>query len=633
MMSVIKPTLRYFESGVVGAGPGIWYGVDAPDGDAGDWLRAPVGSIYFYKPNVSVAIAYLKTANNGTGADWVSVTNTEPTAAVFNVLDYGAVGDDETSDTPAFRAAAAAAGGAGAGVVLVPPGTYRLEVGISAETKYIRLPAGCDLRMHGATINAVAATGETGYYVFRISGSTITNVQVSGGTINCDRTSGSLSGENGFGIAIQSQCSNVRISDMTISDAFGDAIIIGGSTAPTDVTIKNCYLSNSRRNNLSITHAARVRVTGCDFVGANGTSPQSGVDVEPDSGYTVEDVIFSNCIASGNAGSGFYIQSGIAGRTAGLAATRRVSLIGCRGYDNAGPGINLSSVDYCTVTGNTCYGSTANSGVAASDVLLCTLTGNLSYGNAANGLYVEGADNCTISSNVFYDNTGSGTYLRGELAGLTKAIQFCAVTGNTTQNNGAMGFRLANVTHSTFTGNRSTYNDEHGFGLDTCAHNQIVGNASAGDGKATDATYSGFNLGASDYNMLHGNMVRHSERYFTGTATAGGAATVTLPANASIYDDWYNDKIVAITSGTGSGQTRTISDYNGTTKVATVSLAWDTQPDATSVVEIRNVNRITKGITFSATSDGNWYIGNDLRYGGGVTDSGTGNVTTAGNLT
>lgn len=68
----------------------------------------------------------------------------------------------------------------------------------------------------------------------------------------------------------------------------------------------------------------------------------------------------------------------------------------------------------------------------------------------------------------------------------------------------------------------------------------------------------------------------------SGTAAAGGASTITLDAGASGSDDAYNTMVVRLTGGTGSGQERVISDYVGATKVATVSVAWGTPPDATS---------------------------------------------------
>ena len=77
------------------------------------------------------------------------------------------------------------------------------------------------------------------------------------------------------------------------------------------------------------------------------------------------------------------------------------------------------------------------------------------------------------------------------------------------------------------------------------------------------------------------------------TAQAGAAGTITLDASASATDDLYNGLTVAIVSGTGAGQARLISDYVGSTKVATVSTSWATNPDATSVFLILPPGRVS----------------------------------------
>lgn len=56
----------------------------------------------------------------------------------------------------------------------------------------------------------------------------------------------------------------------------------------------------------------------------------------------------------------------------------------------------------------------------------------------------------------------------------------------------------------------------------------------------------------------------------TGAAVAGAANTITLAVGASAVDDFYNGMIISITSGTGSGHSGLITDYVGSTKVATV---------------------------------------------------------------
>jgi len=80
-----------------------------------------------------------------------------------------------------------------------------------------------------------------------------------------------------------------------------------------------------------------------------------------------------------------------------------------------------------------------------------------------------------------------------------------------------------------------------------------------------------------------------------GTATAGSSTTITLAAGSSAVDDFYNTYKIRISSGTGHGQERTITDYVGSTLVATVA-AWTVTPDATSVYTITSAMNDFSGI-------------------------------------
>jgi hypothetical protein len=71
--------------------------------------------------------------------------------------------------------------------------------------------------------------------------------------------------------------------------------------------------------------------------------------------------------------------------------------------------------------------------------------------------------------------------------------------------------------------------------------------------------------------------------FATGTATAGGASTLTNSAKTWTVNQWANSQ-VRIVSGTGAGQIRTIASNTAT--VLTTSAAWSTNPDATSVYSI-----------------------------------------------
>lgn len=71
-----------------------------------------------------------------------------------------------------------------------------------------------------------------------------------------------------------------------------------------------------------------------------------------------------------------------------------------------------------------------------------------------------------------------------------------------------------------------------------------------------------------------------------GTALSGGSNFIGLASSALAVDDAYNGQLIIITGGTGKGQVRKISDYDGAIKRAYVSVNWTTQPDATSTYEI-----------------------------------------------
>jgi len=76
------------------------------------------------------------------------------------------------------------------------------------------------------------------------------------------------------------------------------------------------------------------------------------------------------------------------------------------------------------------------------------------------------------------------------------------------------------------------------------------------------------------------------------TAQGGAATTITLDAAANAGNDYYNGTLVMIVGGTGATtppQVRAITDYVGSTKLATVA-TWGTNPDATSKFLILGLN-------------------------------------------
>jgi hypothetical protein len=116
-------------------------------------------------------------------------------------------------------------------------------------------------------------------------------------------------------------------------------------------------------------------------------------------------------------------------------------------------------------------------------------------------------------------------------------------------------------------------------------------NGSSGVGATLTATANGAvtidGHAVSSTDVSAGTRFLIKDQVVNGTATAGGAATMTLNANqAPATDNILNGMLVTITAGTGAGQTRTVSGYVASTRVVTVSVNWTTPPDATSVYTI-----------------------------------------------
>ena len=72
----------------------------------------------------------------------------------------------------------------------------------------------------------------------------------------------------------------------------------------------------------------------------------------------------------------------------------------------------------------------------------------------------------------------------------------------------------------------------------------------------------------------------------SGTAQAGDPHSITLAATADANDGVYNRNLIVLTDNTGVGQTRTIVDYDATTKVVVVDRDWRISPDATTAYQI-----------------------------------------------
>lgn len=99
----------------------------------------------------------------------------------------------------------------------------------------------------------------------------------------------------------------------------------------------------------------------------------------------------------------------------------------------------------------------------------------------------------------------------------------------------------------------------------------------------------------------------------SNTAQAGASGTITLDASASATFHLYRSNVIYITGGTGAGQTRICTSYDGTTKIASIAPNWATNPDNTSTFAILPAGPVdVKMITTTTPTMSGAYVAADV---------------------
>jgi hypothetical protein len=96
---------------------------------------------------------------------------------------------------------------------------------------------------------------------------------------------------------------NFEIRGLTIKDTGGDGIYVGGSgnLYSENVLIKDVILDNNYRQGISVISAKDLTIDNAVILNTNGTSPQAGIDFEPNfAGQRLENVVVRNSIINAN---------------------------------------------------------------------------------------------------------------------------------------------------------------------------------------------------------------------------------------------------------------------------------------------------------------------------------------------
>jgi parallel beta-helix repeat protein len=116
-------------------------------------------------------------------------------------------------------------------------------------------------------------------------------------------------GEWGMGIYI-SGATNINIINPVISDCWGDGIYLGRTpNTSKDVQIYYPVLNNNRRNGISIISADGLTITRPLICNTNGTSPEAGIDFEPNGNADqLNNIIVDDPITYNNAEIGIAVS-------------------------------------------------------------------------------------------------------------------------------------------------------------------------------------------------------------------------------------------------------------------------------------------------------------------------------------
>jgi hypothetical protein len=227
-------------------------------------------------------------------------------ARTVNVTTYGATGNGVTDDTASIQSAINYINSLGGGNVYIPDGTYMIDAAGTAENGGVKVKSNVNLLLAtNASLKAITNSNNAYQIVWFNS---VSNASLTGGKVIGDRhTHTGTTGETGYGVRIQSSA-NISVSNVNISDCWGDGVIVGGFTTPyysQNITLTNITSDGNRRQGVSVISVKGLTISGGTYTNTSGTAPQAGIDFEPNEPRNViQDVLVENVSFINNTGWG-----------------------------------------------------------------------------------------------------------------------------------------------------------------------------------------------------------------------------------------------------------------------------------------------------------------------------------------
>lgn len=359
--------------------------------------------------------------------------------AYFNVLDFGAKGDNITNDQPAIQNAINAALAAGGGTVFIPAGTYKVNSTLTIDPAeapnsdlavYIE-GSGVDntrLDFTSATVNtdSIAVIGWS--QRFGMSGFTVQNSKKVGININAGATRGSESWVSSFylrDIVVNNSVSDGfkflqtylgEFDNLTANNNEGNGFNLQGFH--TSMSFRNCYANQYDIPLVGGTPAGWF-INGCVY--SSFTSCASDSNAGP--GYWISNcagVVFEACGAESNNQEGFSIRTSnadISSIPAIANGIKGLTFKGCLGVDNGKDDPTLYSNMFNCLTAN---------GIQAYFTIedcVDSMTHASTYSLVLNA--VSGAITCNTSNTFF----SADSYKNGQVSYFDRTLAGNVATG------------------------------------------------------------------------------------------------------------------------------------------------------------------------------------------------------------
>lgn len=545
-------------------------------------------------------------SGEATGLKWA-----QPTIDVYNVKDYGAVGDGTTDDQTAIQNAIDAAETAGGGIVYFPEGTYIVSGTPQVTGNNIIITgtgSGSKILLASATLNAAGTT--IGIWINGGSNVLVYNICVDGNFGNIAKngtyvTSSTLWDPIIAKYGAEGPKTYIYAGNGVDFDTYLQYRAPIRITDATNVTVQNCLIENSISAGILIDAAAvdgtqdiLIRNNRVRLCWDNGIYFHKGVRSGSaignhcsDTQYSGITVIYCRDVSTvGNiCHDGGPSQSDSAGIeyaavTNGLVADNLV-------YDSLFSGILLKNSDETGITGgeNNLFARNYNVKVTGNQVH--NIQDPRFPSSIAAGIRVEGSSQCQINGNKV-EQANYGIDIPDDCSDIL-------VQGNSIRRNNGWGMQIGDSPHifnTQIIGNIIEANDSNGvtsFAPIIFKNNVVRDNNGQGvdlnapptgipyktdyieENIFADNLFNGVNAAAGPGNLA---IIRNNEFYnsdslvfYDGVTTSGSATFTSATANFAASD--AGAAIVILGAGSANGDDPLVTTIAGVTNSTTVTLA------------------------------------------------------------